>query len=65
MLGIPLGPVVRTPCFHCWKHGFTPWLENEEPTCCAVWSKKKKTLLLKSLISQVRKRYLGEIRWCP
>ena len=21
-------PVVRTPCFHCRRHGFNPWLGN-------------------------------------
>ena len=22
------GPVVKTPCFHCWEHGFNLWLGN-------------------------------------
>ena len=24
----PGGPVVRTPCFHCWGPGFKPWSGN-------------------------------------
>ena len=38
----PGSPVVKTLCFHCTGHGFDPWSENEDPTCHAVWSKKKK-----------------------
>ena len=34
--------VVRTPCFHCRGCRFDPPLENQEPTCHEVWSKKKK-----------------------
>ena len=38
----PSGPVVKTPHFHCRRHRFNPWLGNEDPTCCAMWPKKKK-----------------------
>ena len=34
----PRGPVVRTPCFHCRRHRFDPWPENEDPACLTVWS---------------------------
>ena len=25
---LPGGPVVKTPHFHHWEHGFDPWLGN-------------------------------------
>lgn len=43
-LGKFLGhPVVRTPCFQCSGPGFHSWLGNEDPTSCAVLTKKKKS----------------------
>ena len=44
-LGKFLGhPVVRTPCFQCSGPGFHSWLGNEDPTSCAVLTKKKKVI---------------------
>ena len=31
--GLPGGPVVKTPCFHCRAQGFDPWLGNKDPAC--------------------------------
>ena len=38
----PGGPVVRTPRFHCWGCGFSPWLGNWDPTSQAVQCGQKK-----------------------
>ena len=40
----PGGPVVRTPHFHCRRHGLDSWLGNED----AMWlgQKKKKNVYL-------------------
>ena len=27
-MGLPGGPVIRTPCFHCFECGFDPWSGN-------------------------------------
>ena len=40
--GPPWRPVVRTPRFHCSRHGFHPWSGNEDPTCHAAWPTKNK-----------------------
>ena len=47
----PGSPVVKTLCFHCTGHGFDPWSENEDPTCHAVCSKKKKKRVILHLKS--------------
>ena len=28
------GPLVKTPCLQCRRHGFDPWSGNYGPTCC-------------------------------
>ena len=40
MLGLPCGPVAKTPCSQCRRHGFDPWSEDypcglagKESTC--------------------------------
>ena len=38
---LPSGPVVKTPGFHCRGRGVSPWLANEELTCCMPRPKKK------------------------
>ena len=42
MLGLPCGPVAKTPCSQCRRHGFDPWSEDypcglagKESTCNA------------------------------
>ena len=37
----PGNPVVKTPHFHYWGHGFSSWLGNYNPTCHVVQSKIK------------------------
>ena len=39
----PGGPVVKTPRFHCRERRFNPWSGNQDPTCRAGCSQKKKT----------------------
>ena len=39
---LPSGPVVKTPGFHCRGRGVSPWLVNEELTCCMPRPKKKR-----------------------
>ena len=34
--------MVKTPHFPCRRHRFSPWLGNEDPTCCAMWPKKQR-----------------------
>ena len=37
-------PVIQwlgTLCFHSRGHGFNPWLQNYDPTCCTAWPKNK------------------------
>ena len=36
----PGGPVVKTPYFHCRRHGLDPWLGNYDPICCVVLPRK-------------------------
>ena len=35
----PGGPVVKTLCFHCQGPWFSPWSENQDPTCHMAWPK--------------------------
>ena len=35
-------PVVKTPCFHCRRCEFDPWLRNWDPTFNTEWLKKRK-----------------------
>ena len=37
----PGGPVVRTPCFHCWGPGFNPWSGTKIPQAAWCGPKKK------------------------
>ena len=39
----PDGPVVRTPCFHCWEAGFSPWSGNYDPASRVVVKLRKQT----------------------
>lgn len=44
----PGGPVVKTPHFHCGRHGFNPGSGNQDPACLMVWPKiegKKKYIV--------------------
>ena len=36
---LPIGPVVKTPCFLPRGWGFDPWSGNWDPTCWVAWSK--------------------------
>ena len=38
----PGGPVVKTPHFHCGRHGFNPGSGNQDPACLMVWPKHKR-----------------------
>ena len=38
----PGGPVLGTPCFHCRRHRFYPWLGNEDPASHVVCPPGKK-----------------------
>ena len=33
----PGGPVVKTPRFHCWGHGFDPWSGTKSPHAVCVF----------------------------
>ena len=35
-MDFPKGPVVKTPDFHCKRHGFNPWSGNQDPMCQAA-----------------------------
>lgn len=37
-------PVVGTLSFHCGGPGFHPWSQNQDPSGCTAWPKKKKKL---------------------
>ena len=39
--GFPGGSVVGTPCFHCRRHRFDPWLGSQDPSCCLRSGQKK------------------------
>ena len=47
MTDFPGGPVVKTPRFHCWGHGFSPSLGNQDPVCIAKRLKNNNTSLNK------------------
>ena len=38
----PGGQVVKILCFHCRGQGLNPWIGNEDPISCSVWTTKKK-----------------------
>ena len=38
----PGGPVIKTPHFHCWGHGFNPWWGTKIPHVALCGQKKKK-----------------------
>ena len=38
----PGGPVVRTPCFHCRRHGFNPWWGHSSHMPRSAAKKKKR-----------------------
>ena len=38
----PGGTVVKTLCFQCRRHGFSPCLGNYNPACCVMRPKRKK-----------------------
>ena len=40
----PGSPVVKTPHFHGRGHGFNPWSQNWDPTCCMARHTHKKNL---------------------
>ena len=44
----PDGSVVKTPCFHCRRHGFNPWSGNQDATWHSqnkIKKKKKKKMM--------------------
>ena len=45
--------MVKTPYFQCGRHGFDPWLENQDLTCCEHRKKKKKKVVVKSHSKEV------------
>lgn len=47
--GLPGGPVVRTPRFHC-RGPVHPWSGNYNPECCKVQPEKKKNKLKNILL---------------
>ena len=40
----PGGPLVKTPCFQCRRHGFDPCSGSEHPACHVVWPEEKKII---------------------
>ena len=58
--GTSLASVVKTPGFHCWRHGLNPWLGNLHPARHVVWPKIKKKIKKKlSLLFFIEKK----VKW--
>ena len=45
----PGGPVFKTLCLHCRRHGFDPWSVTYDSTCHTPWPKKKKKITERNL----------------
>ena len=52
-MGLPSGPVVKTPYFHCRGPRFDPWLGNQDPACHVVQPKKNFFLIKKEKVREL------------
>ena len=58
---VPGDPVVKTPCFHCRRRRFNPWLGSKDPACQGA-AKKRKTNVLKGML-RFREVVKGSEAW--